>query len=139
MSSELIQEAPPIVPFLKIENGKPYLSGSRCDACGQVFVGTREVCSNCTARGQMKPVHIAETGKLYAFTVVHRSFPGVVTPFVDAVVDLDDGAHLNGTLLEVEPDPDRLPFDMPVKIVYREAVPINTKGKPYLTYYFVPA
>jgi uncharacterized OB-fold protein len=77
--------------------------------------------------------------KLYAFTIVHRSFPGVTTPFVDAVVDLDDGAHLKGTLLDVEPDPEKIPFDLPVRIVYREATPINAKGKPYLTYYFVPA
>lgn len=140
MSQAESQEAvPPLVPYLKVEGGKPYIAGSRCGACGQVFVGERQVCAKCSARGAMKPVHIAETGKLYAFTIVERSFPGVQVPFVDVVVDLDDGAHLKGTLLDVEPDPDKIAFDLPVKIVYREAVPINTKGKPVLTYYFVPA
>ena len=45
------------------------------------------------ARGRADPVAasldlaaLAETGKLYDFTVVHRSFPGVKTPFVDAIV-----------------------------------------------------
>lgn len=139
MSAAESADAPPLVPHLKTEGGKPYIAGSRCGACGQVFVGDRQVCARCTARGQMKPVHIAETGKLYAFTVVHRSFPGVATPFIDAVVDLDDGAHLKGTLLEVDPDPAKIPFDLPVRIAYREAVPANAGGKPYLTYYFVPA
>ena len=137
--AEAPEAPPPLVPYLKVENGKPFISGARCEACGHVFVGEREVCAKCTARGRMKPVHIAETGKLYAFTIVERSFPGVQVPFVDAVVDMDDGSHLKGTLLDVAPDPEKLAFDLPVKLVYREAVPINTKGKPYLTYYFVPA
>ncbi|MCC7274501.1 MAG: OB-fold domain-containing protein [Alphaproteobacteria bacterium] len=140
MSEAETQEAvPPLVPYLEPNAGKPYIAGSRCEACGHVFVGERQVCAKCTARGKMKPVHIAETGKLYAFTIVERSFPGVQVPFVDVVVDMDDGAHLKGTLLDVEPNPEKIPFDLPVKLVYREAVPINTKGKPYLTYYFVPA
>jgi uncharacterized protein len=132
-------ETPTIVPYLRTEGGKPYLAGSRCSACGHPYVGDREVCAKCHARGKMEPIHLAETGKLYAFTVVHRSFPGVVTPFVDAVVDLDDGTHLKGTLMGVPTDPEKIAFDMPVKVVYREATPVGGGGQPYLAYYFVPA
>ena len=139
MSEAAEAEIAPLVPHLKPNGVKPYIAGSRCGACGEVFVGERQICAKCSARGKMEAVHIAETGKLYAYTIVTRSFPGVQVPFVDAVVDLDDGSHLKGTLLDVEPDPEKLPFDMKVKIVYREAVPINAKGQPYLTYYFVPA
>ena len=132
--------APPIVPFLKRqEDGTPYLAGSRCDACGQIAVGERRTCARCTARGQMQPVKLAETGKVWAFTVVHRSFPGVETPFVDVIVDMDDGSHLKGTLSGVSPAPDAIAFDLPVRIAYREATPVNTPGKPWLTYHFVPA
>jgi uncharacterized OB-fold protein len=87
----------------------------------------------------MSPTRLSETGKLYDFTIVYRSFPGVDTPFVDAIVDLDDGAHLKGTLLDIDPNPDSIQFDMPVKIVYREVEPVNAKGTPYLSYFFVPA
>lgn len=87
----------------------------------------------------MKPVRLAETGKLYAYTLVHRSFPGVKTPFIDVIVDLDDGAHLKGTLADIEPSLDALHFDMPVKIAYREVVPANAGGQAYLSYVFVPA
>jgi uncharacterized OB-fold protein len=131
--------APPIVPFLKRDGAKPYLAGSRCEACGHVFVGDRSVCARCTARDRMKAVRLAETGKLYVCTVVKRSFPGVIVPFIDAIVDLDDGSHLKGTLEGVDPDPDRIRFDMRVKVAYREAQPVNANGKPYLTYYFLPA
>ncbi len=131
--------AEPLVPFLKTGDNGPYLAGSKCGACGHVFVGERTVCAKCSARDRMEAVHLSETGKLYDFTVVHRSFPGVDTPFVDAIVDLDDGAHIKGTLLDVDPDPESIAFDMPVKIVYREAEPVNKAGTPYLTYFFVPA
>lgn len=134
-----MSDAPPLVSYLKTEGGKPYLAGSRCGACGQVYVGERDTCARCLARGQMQPFHLAETGKLYAFTVVHRSFPGVVTPFIDAVVDLDDGTHVKGTLLDVDPDPATIPFDLPVRVVYRETAPVNADGKPYLAYFFIPA
>ena len=82
---------------------------------------------------------LAETGKLYVYTVVRRSFPGVAVPFVDAIVDLDDGSHLKGTLEGVDPDPDRIPFNMRIKVAYRDAQPVNANGKAYLTYYFLPA
>lgn len=133
-------DTPPLVPFLKRgDGGQPYLSGSRCGACGHLWVGDKTVCAKCSARGKMEAVKLAETGKLYAFTIVHRSFPGIETPFVDAIIDMDDGSHLKGTLMGVKPDPDAIAFDLPVKIAYREATPINTPGKPHLTYYFVPA
>jgi uncharacterized OB-fold protein len=131
---------PAIVPFLKrLEDGTPYLAGSRCEACGQIAVGDRRTCARCTARGQMRPVRLAETGKVWAFTVVHRSFPGVETPFVDVIVDMDDGSHLKGTLSGVTPDPAAIAFDLPVRVAYREATPVNTPGKACLTYHFVPA
>ncbi|MCP5182083.1 MAG: OB-fold domain-containing protein [Pseudomonadales bacterium] len=139
MASEDTEAVQPLVPYLKTDASGPYLAGSKCQACGHLFVGERRVCAKCSARDQMSPVRLAERGRLYDFTVVHRSFPGVDTPFVDAIVDLEDGAHLKGTLLEVEPDPEKIAFDMPVKIVYREAVPVGGGGKPYLTYFFVPA
>lgn len=125
----------PILPIIRTDAATPYLAGTRCGACGEIFTGDRDICAACTARGQMQPVHLAETGKVYAYTVVYRSFPGVKTPFVDVVVDLDDGAHLKGTLVDVEPD--AVSFDMPVRIAFREAVPVGA-DKPYLTYVFVP-
>lgn len=140
MPSDISPAAPPLTPFIKTAaNGSHYLAGSRCQACGEIFVGERQVCAACCARGRMETVRLADTGKVYAFTIVERSFPGIKTPFIDVTVDLDDGAHIKGTLEGVEPRLEAIKFDMPVKLAYREAAPVNAPGQPYLTYLFVPA
>ncbi len=137
--SELCTLAPSLKPFVQRDDkGAPFLAGSKCGACGHVYVGLRSVCARCAVRGQMEPCRLAETGKVYVYTIVHRSFPGVATPFVDVIVDLDDGAHLKGTLLGVDPDPEKIPYDLPVKVVFSERAPVNLPGVPHLTYAFEP-
>ncbi len=136
--SESVSELQALVPFLKRDGDTPYLAGSKCGACAQVYVGARNICAKCSARGTMKDVRLAETGKVYVYTIVHRSFPGVETPFVDVIVDLDDGAHIKGTLHKVKADPEAVAFGLPVKIVYREVKPINKPDTPYLAYAFEP-
>lgn len=133
-----MSDKPSIVPFLKTDDAGPFLEGTVCNACGHRYVGARMACAQCTSRTDLQPVRLAETGKLYDYTIVHRSFPGVKTPFVDAIVDLDDGAHIKGTLLDIDPDPAAIAFDMPVKLGYREEIPVG-QDKPYLTYFFTPA
>jgi uncharacterized OB-fold protein len=129
----------PSVPYLKIdESGEPYLTGSRCGACGQIFFGERDICARCAARGKMEKIRLGGEGKLYSYTIIHRSFPGVKTPFVAATVDLDEGGTLKGTLLDVEPDPANLSFDMAVRVVFRDSGQKDKDGRPYLNYYFVP-
>lgn len=128
----------PIVDFIKIDtNDLPYLAGSECKSCGYIYVGKRQNCAKCFARDAMADVHLAETGKVYTWTIVNRSFPGVQTPFIDAIVDLDDGSHIKGTLLNVEPDPEAIGFGMPVKVIFRPIVPVGTT-EPYLAYFFEP-
>ena len=130
----------PSVPYLKLdEKGEPYLAGCACGKCGQIFFGEREICAKCAARGAMKKIRLGETGKVYSYTIIHRSFPGVKTPFVAVTVDLDSGGTLKGTLLDAEPDPAKIPFDMKVRTVFRDSGQKDKEGRPYLNYYFVPA
>ena len=133
-------ELKPVTSYLKYANdGKPYLAGSKCGKCGETFLGEREVCAKCGARDKMQAKRLADTGKLYNYTVVYRSFPGIQVPYVSAIVDLDGGGTVKGNLIEVEPDPKKLKFDMPVKVVYRDAGRKDKEGNSYLAYFFVPA
>ena len=131
----------PAVPYLKIpENGEPYLEAYKCGQCGATFLGERDVCSKCGARDQMSAVTLPNTGKLYSYSIVHRSFPGIAVPYVSAIVDLDDGTAIKGNLINVDPDPESIPFDMPVEVVYDEALGRkDADGNAYLSYFFQPA
>jgi uncharacterized OB-fold protein len=131
----------PAVSYLKIpDDGKPYLEGYKCGACGATFLGERSVCSKCGARDQMTAVQLPNTGKLYTFSIVHRSFPGIEVPYVSAIVDLDDGTAIKGNLINVEPDPEKIKFDMPVEVVFGDALGRKDKdGNSYLAYFFQPA
>ena len=131
----------PAVDYLKIpDSGEPYLQGSQCQNCGAIFLGTRPVCSKCATRDAMETIRLGETGTLYSYAIVYRSFPGIDVPFVSAVVDLDDGGTLKGNLVDMEPDPESIPFGMPVRVVYRDALGRKDRdGNSYLSFFFVPA
>ena len=129
----------PIVPFLIIpSDGDPYLEGHRCGQCQSVFIGERTTCSKCGTRDQMKAEALAQTGELYVFSIVHRSFPGVPVPHVSAVVDLDGGGTVKGNLIGIEPDPEKVKIGMPVELSYEVAPTRDREGNEYLTYYFKP-
>ena len=130
----------PAVDFLKIpDDGEPYLEGHKCQACGAIFLGVRNVCSKCGARDQIEPMRLANKGSLYAYSIVHRSFPGIEVPYISAIVDLDDGASVKGNLINVDPDPDKIEFGMPIEVVYGDALGRKDRdGNSYLSYFFQP-
>ncbi|MFQ5697796.1 MAG: Zn-ribbon domain-containing OB-fold protein [Myxococcota bacterium] len=130
----------PVVPYLKIpEKADPYLEGSRCKSCGAVFLGERSICSSCGGRDSLEKQRLSNRGELYVYSIVHRSFPGIETPYVSAVVDLEGGGTIKGNLIGVDPDPAKIKMGMPVELVYRIAPRKDKDGNEYLTYYVQPA
>ena len=131
----------PAVRYLRIpDEGEPYLEGSRCPECGAVFLGEREHCAKCGARGGLDTIRLANRGELYSYCIVHRSFPGIDVPYVSAIVDLEGGGTVKGNLIDVEPDPARIRFGMPVQVVYGDALGRKDQdGNAYLAYFFQPA
>jgi uncharacterized OB-fold protein len=141
MSEQRVATGPlPVVPFLKIpEHGDPYLEGCVCARCESVFLGARLACSKCGARDGLASRPLANQGTLHAYSIVHRSFPGVVVPYVSAIVDLDGGGSIKGNLINVELDPKKIPFGMPVEVVYADALGRKDReGNSYLSYFFQP-
>lgn len=130
----------PVVKFLKIPAmGDPYLEGHKCKNCSAIYLGERKVCGKCSTRGEMEAFPLAKTGKLYVYSIVYRSFPGIETPYISAIVDLDGGGTVKGNLIDVEPDPEKIAFDMPVEVVFGDAFGRKDKdGNSYLSYFFKP-
>jgi uncharacterized OB-fold protein len=139
MDKPVSEQLKPATSYTRIDaNGHPYLEGSRCEACGAVFLGLRENCGRCGARGRMRSFRFAERGQLYNYTIVYRSYPGIKVPFISAIVDLDGGGTVKGNLLDVEPDPKQLRFGMPVRMVFRGAEVASAEGVGYVAHFFIP-
>ena len=130
----------PVVEYLKLpDDGDPYLEGHKCGDCNSIFLGEREVCSNCTARGKIEPVKLSNKGKLYSYSITFRSFPGIDVPYISAIVDLDGGGTVKGNLIDCEPDPDKIEFDMPVEVIFDDALGRkDAEGNSYISYFFKP-
>jgi uncharacterized OB-fold protein len=130
----------PVVDFLKLpESGEPYLEGHKCGACGAIFLGERRVCSKCSTRDRMQPVRLSNRGSLYAYSIVHRSFPGIETPYVSAIVDLEGGGTVKGNLIGVDPVPEKIKMGMPVEVVFKDALGRKDReGNSYVSYFFQP-
>ncbi len=129
----------PVVSFLKIpDDGDPYLEGLKCKSCDAIFLGARTTCSSCGGRDRLAPHRLANTGELYVYSIVHRSFPGIEVPYISAIVDLEGGGTLKGNLSNIDPDPDKVKMGMPVEVVYKIAPTKDSEGNEYLTYYFQP-
>ena len=130
----------PVVDYLKLpENEDPFLEGHKCSKCGAIFLGARKVCSSCFSRDTLEAVKLNNTGKLYSYSIVCRSFPGIDVPYISAIVDLDGGGTIKGNLIDVEPDPEKIKFDMPVEIIFDDALGRkDADGNSYISYFFKP-
>lgn len=128
-----------VAPFLRIpEIGEPFLEGCVCTQCQTTSLAPRIACGNCGAR-ELTTKKLSNAGTLYTYSIVHRSFPGVAVPYISAIVDLDGGGTVKGNLINVEPDPKKLPYGMPVEVVYKDALGRkDADGSSYLSYFFQP-
>jgi uncharacterized OB-fold protein len=105
----------PMVDYLVLNDGDPHLVAKACDACGALYLDRRNACAKCGG-DTFSEKALNGTGTVRAFTIVHRAAPGVPTPYVSAVVDLDGGGVVKANLVDVEPDPAGITLGMPVRM-----------------------
>ena len=136
-----VQKPLPAVDYLKLPDGdSPYLEGNKCKECEAILLGSRTVCPKCGSRDAMESMKLSNKGKLYTYCIVYRSFPGIQVPYISAIVDLEDGVMVKGCLINIDADPEKLKFDMPVDVVYEDALGRKDKeGNSYISYFFQPA
>ena len=114
----------PIAEMLRLPKSageKPYLVGYRCKKCSATYIGEgRVACSKCTADGQIEETKLSDRGTLYVYSIVYQSAPGIPVPYISAIVDLPEGVSVRCNLVDVEPDPAKIQFGMPVEMVTRK-------------------
>jgi hypothetical protein len=91
----------------------------RCRACGALHYYPRGACPVCLS-GDLAWERVSGRGTLHTFTVVHRGQKGfpVPTPYVLAMVALDEGPRMMTTLVDVDSAAVRI--GMPVEVVFRD-------------------
>jgi uncharacterized protein len=132
----------PILPILKLQP-KPHLVGSKCPNCGAIFLDAKRVaCSKCGAAAGLQQIRLSDKGKVWVFSVIHQSFPGIKTPYVTAVVDLPEGVSVKSNLVDVDPEeleknPQKA-FGMAVELVVNQ-VATDKQGNPVMAFQFRPS
>jgi uncharacterized protein len=104
----------PLVDYLVIDNGEPYLVANQCDRCGAQFFDRRNACAKCSGL-TFHRVPIGRTGHVKTFTIVHAAAPGVAVPFTAAVVDCE-GTSVRTNIVNIEADEDHIRVGMPVRL-----------------------
>jgi len=129
-----------IVPFLRLgQNGDAaHLVGKKCGGCGAVYLGTRVACSKCFATGPFNEVRLSNKGQLWVYSIVHQSAPGIPTPYIAGIVDLPEGVSVRCTIIDVEPNPEKIQFGMPVEMVTKK-VREDKDGNDVIAFFFRPA
>jgi uncharacterized OB-fold protein len=113
----------PLVEYLELGDA-PRLVAKECTSCGARFFDRRNACASCSGT-EFTPAPLATEGEVRAFTIVSMAAPGIPTPFVAAVVDLD-GTSVSGNIVNTEPDPEHITLGMKVRLT---TFPIGTDSE----------
>jgi uncharacterized protein len=96
----------------------------RCRQCGPFFFYPRATCPRCLS-SDLEWQAVSGRGTLHTFTIVHRgprNFP-LPSPYVMAIVELDEGPRMMTNLVDVQPDPETLEIGMPVEVTWADVTP----------------
>lgn len=127
------------VPYVIIDsNGDHYLAGSRCGQCGATLLGRRPACAACGAADAISHVRLADSGRIRTATVISRSYPGVPVPFIAAVIEIDGGGIVRGTLHDKIPDDPMSIIGRPVRICIEDTGQTDASGAPFYCHLFRP-
>lgn len=117
-------------------DGSAWIEGFRCPDCGAVALERTMACRGCGGRSPLEAFHAGPRGTVYSWGVIHRSYPGIAVPFISAIVDLDGGLTLKGTLRGIERD--ALRAGQKVRVEFDNAGGAADKdGTPYVGFHFV--
>jgi uncharacterized OB-fold protein len=138
MMSEPFPEPIPAMPYIVIDDGGDhYLAGSRCDQCGATMLGKRLGCAAC-GDGALTDVRLNDTGRVRTCTVITRSYPGVPVPFIAAVIAIDGGGVVRGTLHGPIPDDPVAEIGKPVRISIEDTGQRDPNGRAFYAQNFRP-
>lgn len=93
----------------------------RCRSCGRAYFFPRPFCPNCSSK-DVEWFTATGKGTLYSYVISYRPAYGFddFTPYVIAVVQLDEGPRMMTNIIGVEPKPENLPVDLAVEVTWEQ-------------------
>lgn len=112
-------------------DGKPYLKGYRCKACGQLDFPKLSLCPNCWGE-EFEVVPLSRRGKLYSFSDIYVGQAGMKPPYVFGYVDLPENLRI---FAQLEGPPNTFVCDEEVELTVGP-IRDNRDGLPLVSYKF---
>jgi uncharacterized OB-fold protein len=108
------------------------LVGSHCQSCKAYFYPTSVICPKCRRKGKVSEYKFSGTGKVFSHTTIRVPPEGFesYTPYVMAIVELDEGARVVSQIVDCRPEDVKI--GMPVESCFRK---IREEGKSGLILY----
>lgn len=107
------------------------LAGTQCTTCGRYFFPPRNLCPDCRRAGKIREHRFSGLGKVVTYTVIRSASEQFeqMTPYVLAIVELDEGPRLTAQLVC---SPDEVRIGMRVRPVFRR---ISADGESGVIHY----
>jgi len=107
------------------------LAGTQCTTCGRYFFPPRNLCPDCRRAGKIRQHRFSGLGKVVTYTVIRSASEQFeqMTPYVLAIVELDEGPRLTAQLVC---SPDEVRIGMRVRPVFRR---ISADGESGVIHY----
>jgi uncharacterized OB-fold protein len=93
----------------------------RCNACSKAYFFPRPFCPHCSSK-DVEWFTASGRGRLYSYVINHRPAMGFqdYTPYVIAVVELEEGPRMMTNIIGIDPTPETLPIDLPVEVTWEQ-------------------
>ncbi len=91
----------------------------RCNACGKAYFYPRAFCPHCSSR-DVAWFTASGNGRLHTYVINYRPARGFddITPYVIAIVELEEGPRMMSNIVGVEPLPENLPVGLPLTVTW---------------------
>ncbi|MGY1752478.1 Zn-ribbon domain-containing OB-fold protein [Blastococcus sp. SYSU D01042] len=101
----------------------------QCTSCTRHYFYPRPFCPNC---GSAEVEWRVTSGRatLVSYVINHRPIPPADQPLVIALVQLEEGPRMMTNVVGVEPLPENLPLDLPLRVTFEQrgehSIPVFT-------------
>jgi len=117
---------------------KPYLIGSKCTVCGNVFFPARAICPKCVAEGTLQEMPLGTKGKLNSFATVQVAPEGFTAPYTLSFIDLPEGPTIFAIIAGGASGGEGLHDGMDMELTI-EPISTDENGNDVIGYKFRPA